>query len=200
MFKDAKHGYFLGLDLSYTCTGIVVVDTDKKVVVAEGIKTKPEDWSNKFHRIDYLISTIDTILSIDKAPISLACIEDYHCGKNLETSIGLVELGFTVRKNLYHKGIPFFTAVPSQIKKYVTGNGSMGNKSIMLKEVYKKWGFDVNDDNVADAFAMAQTARAVHFYKTKKDFTCTKKELEVIKTILKGREFFNYVDNKRNTV
>jgi crossover junction endodeoxyribonuclease RuvC len=50
---------------------------------------------------------------------------------------------------------------PQQVKKYTTGENS-APKDMMLKAVYKRWGIDVNDDNMADAYAMAEMARAIH--------------------------------------
>lgn len=46
------------------------------------------------------------------------------------------------------------------LKKFVTGSGA-AKKSGMMLAVYKKWGFETNDDNLADAFGLAQIALAV---------------------------------------
>ena len=50
---------------------------------------------------------------------------------------------------------------PSTLKKFVTGNGA-AKKNNMLLAVFKKWGFETSDDNLADAFALAQLARTLH--------------------------------------
>jgi Holliday junction resolvasome RuvABC endonuclease subunit len=46
------------------------------------------------------------------------------------------------------------------LKKFVTGKGN-GPKSVMLKHVYSKWGYDTDDDNLADAYGLARLAAAV---------------------------------------
>jgi crossover junction endodeoxyribonuclease RuvC len=189
LFKKETHK-FLGLDPSYTDTGMVIIDQDDNVLIQRAIKTDPAHFSNKFERITHILNEIGL------PQITLACIEDYHFGKNAKTSISLIELGFSIRRNFYSNNIPFFTAVPSQIKKLATGSGKSGEKAIILKEVYKKWGFDSNDNNVADAFAMAQMAKYVYNYDKDVKIKMTAKDLEVVKAILKEeKEFYNYVRN-----
>jgi Holliday junction resolvasome RuvABC endonuclease subunit len=46
------------------------------------------------------------------------------------------------------------------LKKFVTGRG-VGQKQLMVKYVYTKWGFDTDDDNLADAYGLARLAAAV---------------------------------------
>lgn len=169
---------------------MVIIDDNDTVLVQKAIKTDPAHFTNKFERISQILSEIGL------PQVTLACIEDYHFGKNAKTSISLIELGFSVRRKFYENKVPFFTAVPSQIKKLATGSGKNGEKAIILKEVYKKWGFDVNDNNVADAYAMAQLAKYVYFCDKSITIKTTKADLEVVKAILKTeKEFFNYDRN-----
>jgi hypothetical protein len=44
--------------------------------------------------------------------------------------------------------------VPSQIKKYI-GKGNI-KKEVVIKEVYKRWGYDTNINDLADAYALAR--------------------------------------------
>jgi Holliday junction resolvasome RuvABC endonuclease subunit len=58
------------------------------------------------------------------------------------------------------------SAVPLQIppmtlKKYATGKGT-AKKQEMLLQIYKRWGVEFNDDNAADAYALARLARDAH--------------------------------------
>jgi hypothetical protein len=50
------------------------------------------------------------------------------------------------------------------IKMYCSCKGNC-QKNVMLKEVFKRWGFDTEDDNEADAFVLMQIAEA---FKNKK--------------------------------
>lgn len=67
------------------------------------------------------------------------------------------------------------------LKKFVTGKGT-GPKSVIIKGVYKKWEFDTDNDNLADAYGLARLASAV---------TCGTSELsyerDCITTVLKRR-------------
>ena len=42
---------------------------------------------------------------------------------------------------------------PSQLKKFATGKGNV-DKNVVIKEVYKRFGIDTDDDNTADAVVL----------------------------------------------
>jgi Holliday junction resolvasome RuvABC endonuclease subunit len=46
---------------------------------------------------------------------------------------------------------------PMTLKKYATGKGT-AKKQEMLLQMYKRWGVEFNDDNAADAYALARLA------------------------------------------
>lgn len=46
---------------------------------------------------------------------------------------------------------------PMTLKKYATGKGT-SKKQEMLLQMYKRWGVEFNDDNAADAYALARLA------------------------------------------
>lgn len=48
-----------------------------------------------------------------------------------------------------------------QLKKFVTGK-AMSAKDVMLLEVYKRWGVDLKDHNLADAYGLARVAHALY--------------------------------------
>jgi crossover junction endodeoxyribonuclease RuvC len=68
-------------------------------------------------------------------------------------------LNHIVRWWLYRQGYKWLDVPPSVVKKFATGKGN-SPKSVMIKAVYKKWGFDVSDDNLADSYALARFHRA----------------------------------------
>ena len=67
------------------------------------------------------------------------------------------------------------------LKKFVTGKGN-GPKSVIIKGVYKKWGYDVDNDNLADAYGLARLAAAVTCGTSEHAY-----ERECIATVLKRR-------------
>ena len=85
------------------------------------------------------------------------CIEGISFGSRKNPLI-LVELGalnYYVRIKLIENGIKPIIIAPSSLKKFVTGKGNV-NKNIMIKEIFKKWNVDFNDDNLADAYGLAR--------------------------------------------
>jgi Holliday junction resolvasome RuvABC endonuclease subunit len=49
---------------------------------------------------------------------------------------------------------------PMTLKKYASGKGT-SKKQEMLLQIYKRWGIEFNDDNAADAYALARLAGSV---------------------------------------
>lgn len=77
----------------------------------------------------------------------------------------LGELSATVKLELYdlfadsadqHLRAPLLIP-PMTLKKYATGKGT-SKKQEMLMQIYKRWNVEFNDDNAADAYALARLA------------------------------------------
>lgn len=49
---------------------------------------------------------------------------------------------------------------PNTLKKFVTNKGN-APKNLMIREVFRVWDFDAEDDNIADAFALAQAGMTI---------------------------------------
>ena len=56
------------------------------------------------------------------------------------------------------RGFPVLVA-PQQLKKFAAGNGNC-RKDMIPKEVFKRWGVDFNDPNLAEAYVLARIAYA----------------------------------------
>lgn len=63
-------------------------------------------------------------------------------------------LGYMVRHWLWKHDQKYLDVGPSALKKFVTGKGNV-EKNLMLKEAYKRFGLDVQDDNECDACCLA---------------------------------------------
>jgi crossover junction endodeoxyribonuclease RuvC len=90
--------------------------------------------------------------------VAVVAIEGYSFGsKNgRELAGGLGEL---IRWTLWDGGYQQFTVPPTTLKSYVCSRGG-APKELMLREVYRKWGYEATDNNDADAFALAKLAHA----------------------------------------
>lgn len=176
---------FVGLDLSLTSTGFCL--KQGKTITIDTVKTDPKKFKDD---LDRLVHIRDTLLRMIPKDVRMICVEDFFTPSNamqIGSAIKLAMLGTAVRMALYEKGIPFITIAPSQLKKFVTGKG-VGDKSMILREVYKRWGIDAKDDNQADASVLAYLAEAL--VATIADDT-PKFQVEVIKTVRKERPRYN---------
>lgn len=147
---------FLGLDLSYSGTGVVILDIDGKVIKQEEISTK-KDPNNLYDietRMIFISEKIKKIIE-EFNPITMTYVEDISYGSTGDGSTQLAGLNYFIRITLLNLNMPYYMITPSQLKKYITGNGQ-AKKELMLKEVYKRWGADFNSDNICDAYSLAR--------------------------------------------
>lgn len=178
----------IGLDLSLSNSGIVVINKSGKLILHHTIKTKKE--SDRIIRYHKFKVELFSFLSSNNLmnPNNIFAIEDYTYGiRNSRSLISLAEQGGIVRYIFYFENLVLVEYSNSSVKKFVTGKGN-ANKDLMLKSVYKKWGFDFNDHNLADASAVAMLCLAHQDILDRKklltDFL--KYEQEVLKEIIKN--------------
>ena len=175
---------FVGLDMSLAATGFAMKRGD--VVTMETIKTTPRTCEHDLARLRYIT---DEVMQRIPKDVKMIGIEDFFTPQNpfqIGAAIGLAMLGATVRMALYEAGYSFFVISPGQIKKFATGKGS-GQKSIVVREVYKRWGLEAKDDNQADASVLAFLAEAL----TKPGEDRPQYQKEVVKTVLADRPRYN---------
>lgn len=65
----------------------------------------------------------------------------------------------TVAKLLEY-GHPVYQVAPNSLKKFVTGKGN-SEKSLMMREVYRKWDYIAENDNEADAFGLMRIGMCI---------------------------------------
>lgn len=149
----------MGVDTS-TKTGYVVLGSGATVNAVGVIHYRPEsDRFARFARYAY-----DLVVLVEKYDIELVVFEGYSYAGKFVNSLQY-ELGAVLRYVMWEKGVPFVEVAPTSLKKFVTGKGN-AKKDLMLLSVYKRWDFDTEDDNEADAYGLAQFGRALHGYDT----------------------------------
>ena len=108
-------------------------------------------------RLDGILKIIDGMVSYRTNV--LVVLEDFGFSRqNQGHQMG--GLGYLIRYLLYKKEIPYLIVGVSQNKKFTCDKGN-ANKSVMIKNVYKKYHIDVDDDNIADAVSLNFVGRAV---------------------------------------
>jgi len=182
----------VGLDLSMTGTGYCI---KRGMVLTVGtIKTKPKDFANDLDRLKHIR---EQVMAQIPADVDMICVEDFFTPANRAqtgAAIKLAMLGTLIRVAMYDAGYPFYIPVPSQIKKFVTGKGT-AQKSIVIREVYKRWGIDAKDDNQADACGMAHLAEAlIEVPEVAQERP--KYQVEVVGKILADRPRYNVKEEK----
>lgn len=143
----------MGVDTS-TKTGYAILAGDE-LVKAGVISHKPRD--DRFER--YAAYGLSMMGLVEQYEIELVVIEGYSFGSRFNHQIQY-ELGAIMRHSLWEAGKLFVEVPPTSLKKFVTGKGN-AKKDLMLLGVYKRWDFDTEDDNEADAYGLAQFGRAM---------------------------------------
>lgn len=137
----------LGLDLSLTGTGwFVTTEAGSRGFGVIGT-TKTLGMERIQTIRDYIKNEI-----VGKFGNPFVVVEGYALGaKGHQHEIG--EMGGVVKMYLYETGIPLVIVPPTVVKRFACGMGN-AQKNVIMKEVYKRWDFDTNDDNIADAFVL----------------------------------------------
>ena len=170
---------YIGIDPSWTCTGIVCLNPDSVQGQTHGTirfsrskKTKP--WTMKVWQ-PYKVDRKE-IVEADLGDIGrmVALHEEIHnmfrnlcvqndCAVGIEVPMGLhagagakVERAYAAIALAVEDRVEWFRVyTPGQIKKFTTGKGN-AKKELMMKEAYKRWGFETESHDVADAYAIAR--------------------------------------------
>lgn len=66
----------------------------------------------------------------------------------------LAKLNGIVEFWLWHRQIPYILVAPTTLKKFILGKGK-GDKSFIVREVFKAYGLDAGTDDEADACVLA---------------------------------------------
>ena len=141
-----------------------------KVAHREDYLFSSKPCEDRFYRLERLLgeakgpirecleATKSDVFGAPSSAFTIA-IEGYAFASQTGKALDRVELGGAFRLWLYSIGAKIIEVPPSTLKKYVTGKGN-GEKSLMLREVFRKWGYEAKDDNAADAFALCKLAEA----------------------------------------
>lgn len=103
-------------------------------------------------RVHAIVSEVKEVVLKEKP--KLVMIEGYGYA-NAHSLALLVEIGGAIRHLLWEMGVPYLEIPPNNLKQYTTGSGAT-KKDLMLLEVFKRWGEEIKDDNIADAYALAK--------------------------------------------
>lgn len=144
---------FVGLDLSYTGTSLVVLDLNGEILKQALIKThKDLTTEERILKIENEVSFIPNIVGLN-----IVYIEGPSFSSIGSSILQMGALNYYIRIFLLKNKVDFKIIPPPTLKKFVCGTGK-AQKDLMLLNVYKKWGVSFDDNNLADAYGLSRMA------------------------------------------
>lgn len=139
----------VGLDLSLTGTGIASIGEFGWDAV-DTVKT-PASKVNGHERLDKILDAIvGHALGAD-----LAVIEGPSFGSQGNALHQMGGLWWLVTHRLHRLGLRYVVVTPSQVKKYVTGNGNADKDLVIIKATQRYPDAGILNNNEADAVVLA---------------------------------------------
>lgn len=154
--------YFLGLDISLSSTGVSIIDGDYNYIAKDKI-----EGTGMFgaERLRILHDNLERFIieNIDPSLIKLACIEGPSYNSNVGNLFEIGEVTGCYKYLISKNNIPYIIATPQQLKKYVLGKALAGKdggskKELVILDVYKKFGEEIRDNNIADSYVLSRIA------------------------------------------
>lgn len=157
----------MGLDLSLTSTGVVVLNA-KETLCSMALKSK---YKEAIRLLD-ITGQMDVVL--DEYKPNVVVLEGYAFMANGRIT-GLAELVGVIRVLLEEKSYKPLIVPPARVKKFACGKGNAKKDQVRL-EVYKRWGFEAKTNDEVDAYVLARIGLA----RLGLDTNLTKAQREVI--------------------
>lgn len=152
----------IGLDLSLSATGMVVMTATKgkwTTIMSKSL-TYPKELAGKssFTKATNIADAVVELVKIQMKILPeikwVIMIEGLAFG-NKNSLVAMVEIATAIKMHLRSvEGVDILLCPPTVLKKFVTGNGG-APKDLMLKEAFKKFGFDYTSNDENDAACLA---------------------------------------------
>lgn len=175
---------YVGIDQSYSGFGVVLYNHETGTHEQCLGKFEAKKYG---HGIDRLQAIGDWLYDLLPPSTLHVCLEGYAPGSKWGREIA-GELG-AITKQVIWQALPHGRAryptivAPTMVKKYATGKG-VAPKNGMLLAVYKRWGVEFKDDNLADAYTLARIAAALENPGDETSF-----QQEVLKKLVRHTEY-----------
>jgi crossover junction endodeoxyribonuclease RuvC len=137
----------LGLDVSSTSTGALLMQDDELVLEQE--VWKPPAGVDYLQRGSWQAEKL--LAMLEKYKPDIVCIEGYSLGST-NGAEPLITVGTIIRYFLRQMGYDWQTVAPTQLKKYAQAQ----LKQDIKLAVFKRWAFEHKSDDVTDAYVLAR--------------------------------------------
>jgi crossover junction endodeoxyribonuclease RuvC len=151
--------YFVGIDQSMNHTGVCVLNGAGTLHAWSLIEPRT---LRGYERLAFLRAGLQEVLK--DLQFQVGVLEGYSFG-SLNRKFDLGEVGAIIKLALFDVCSTVYVAAPKQLKKFVTARASAEKQEVM-DAIAAQWGVPVQNDNLADAFGLAQIARQLHVWDT----------------------------------
>ncbi len=161
--KFTKPIKVVGIDASLTGTGLCTMFIDRETGEVKSHQT--EHLKNSLVGMDRLLFIRDKVkraieyTGVVPDSATMITIEGYAYSKG-DRAHAKGELGGVLRLMFYENNYRWKDINPSHVKQFATGKGN-ASKEDMAVDIYALWGQRFGSNDEADAYALAQVARAL---------------------------------------
>lgn len=149
---------YVGIDQSYTCTGMVGI-RDGAVILENTYKFKKENYKQIMDTCRQMVAHINDVRKTNESVV--VCIEGYaYSSKFTNNLVHMGELGGLIKSCMVPSFHQITVIPPTTLKKFVTGRGNCA-KDMVMRDAFKKWSYDNNNNNLVDAFCIAKFIEAL---------------------------------------
>lgn len=149
----------LGIDLSLRETGYVCLKNG--TIIKQLLITSAPKIKTTLGELQRLLTIINNICATNLVNIDITVIEGLSYGAAFQSTslMQLAGLNYMLRERIYHLNKQFIIIAPTQLKKFITGKGNCA-KELMLLSTYKRYGVSFTNNNLCDAYGLAQVGLA----------------------------------------
>ena len=151
--KENTEPIFVGIDHSFTGTGVILLDKNGEILEQKLIKSNPKQTIEE--RLIYLRDQLSFVPVI--VNLKTVYLEGPSFASNGQFVLQMGALHFMIRLLLFEHGVDYKIIAPGALKKFITGKGN-AKKNLMLLKIFKKWNVEFDDDNLGDAYSLARFA------------------------------------------
>ena len=150
--SNYSNGVIIGIDPGRVSPGLCIINAvGEDEIEIRGLKTTGSGFSKVMQVEEWLLKHLIV------KPIELAVMEDYAFESKWGRELA-GEMHGVIMRYLWNRRIPLIKVAPIQLKNFV---GSKAKEHIM-KDVFRKWGYDTNNSDEADAIVLAKLGKALY--------------------------------------
>lgn len=147
---------FVGIDPSLKGNAVVIIDEQCIILKSILVNTHKECYINDDQRILDIFDQIQFIVALKNLKaVYVEGLSYMSVSQSLFERCGLLYL---ITTHLFRHDIKYRVVPPTTLKKFVTTDGH-ADKLFMMRVTKCRWGIDFKDDNLCDAYCLAQMAK-----------------------------------------